>query len=379
MLRLGQISVSSSTRDYFQTYTNGNNVYNKNNKNIALVHAYSDQAYDRSSFHLAGNADLVADVASYVALDAINSLKSFNRNGDSNDVDATSTTSTAHPLIGLVDHISVMPLSTNIGDFHQITDINRDNNDDQVHCDNNYVPPDYHGLCSVYIGNQLTQHHDDIDVLYYGSAHPNQIPLATVRREKTKFFYSGGLEKQQPSSTSAPNINQCTVGSPPTFVENYNILLSQNITKKKAMTLTKRIRARDGGIRGVEALTLPYSRDRFEVACNLLCPEEEEGGNVDDIIKVVDKWVLEQQKEMKEKYSSEDFSRDFFVDDNYRVGTTSEQCMDVLNSCCNGTTDSHGMSTTTTSDSSSNQSNDFMDEYDKALVTRFHQYLSSKV
>ena len=41
---------------------------------VAIVHAYADIPYDRSSFHLAGNADCVADVASRLICNALDEI-----------------------------------------------------------------------------------------------------------------------------------------------------------------------------------------------------------------------------------------------------------------------------------------------------------------
>ncbi len=304
-------------------------------RKIAIIHAYADGPYDRSSFHFAGNAHLVADVASFLALDAIDSLRSFHHRGNkvsSAEVDESTKATAAesrHPLIGLVDHISVFPLTTNGVDL-RIEDEDENENEKFLPDDTSYIPPDSHGLSCAYIGRQLLT--KDIDVLYYGSAHPNQTPLATVRREQTKFFKSGGLLENEGTGSSGKRssqqqVEQCTVGSPPFFVENYNILLSKNVSRKEAMKLTKMIRARDGGVVGVEALTLPYSDSRFEVACNLLKPEE---GSVNDIEKVLDQWVEQGQDLCNEEHGTK-CSKSYLVDDSYRVGTTSEQCIEVLN------------------------------------------------
>lgn len=338
LLRLGQTELSS--KKYFNQYTRG---ATSRNKQIAVIHAYSDQVYDRSSFHLAGNADLVADVASSLAIDAISSLKDIVYE---NEINAKSSDKTMHPLIGIVDHISVMPLVTENNDKN--TKVMELSQNEIIENHESYTPPDSHGICSAYIGNRLKE--NGINVFYYGSAHPNQTPLAVVRREKTQFFNSGGLDDDDNNGIK----NQCTVGSPSNFVENFNILLSNNINKKKAMGLTRKIRARDGGLVGVEALTLPYSDGRYEVACNLLCPEE---GSVSDILQVVDTWVLEEQQLVGKDKLDEGTSKEYFVDCCYRVGTTAQQCLDIMENCSEGKLG-------------------FFVDYDIALSDRFRQYLA---
>ena len=339
-LRLGQIT-PSSTADFLE-YKNYQSIETSNK--IALVHAYADGPYDRSSFHLAGNADLVADVASHVAIDAIDGLNSSEHMLNNDHSEAAS----AHPYVGLVDHISVMPLSiqNEILVEQASGSITSTSQNGTSQNDGTFSPPDAHGLCSVFIGKQLSQ--KGIEVFYYGSAHPNQIPLATVRREKTHFFRSGGLDVNSSENDTVHNI--CTVGSPPLFVENYNILMSRNVNKKKAISLAKKIRERDGGITGVEALTLPYSQGRYEVACNLLRPNE---GSVDDILHTLQKWVQNEQQDLKCIKSG---GQGYFIDNSYRVGTTVQQCIDALDKC-------------------EQDKISLLDNHDSAVIAKFHEYL----
>jgi hypothetical protein len=299
--------------------------------------------------------------------------------------------SSKHPLIGLVDHISVMPLTNdNNKEWNALSNNNSDDPQKQMQTQTQnqnqtpYIPPDSHGLCSVYIGDKMLQHNKNIDVFYYGSAHPNHVPLATIRREKTKFFQSGGLDSKSTIDTTTnttDNSNnhnhnhetkpkdQCTIGSPTSFVENYNILLSRNVNKKQAMKLTKKIRERDGGIIGVEGLTLPYSEGRYEVACNLLHPKE---GSSDDILRVLDEWVRDQKDQLEEEEEQQQRQQhldvlgdgmnkiDYFVDKSYRVGTTAEQCMDVLNRF-------------------DQEKGDTKADYDLEVAERFRQYFVPKI
>ena len=68
----------------------------------------------------------------------------------------------------------------------------------------------------------------------------------------------------------------------------------------------------------MEALTLPYSDDdeKWEVAANLLRPDL---ANTDAVQQVVEDW----QRELVGK-------QDVTVERAYRVGTTAEQCLQVL-------------------------------------------------
>ncbi len=277
-----------------------------------------------------------------VAIDAIDGLNSLEQINDNHNKEASS----AHPYVGLVDHVSVMPLSIETENEETETLLEKASVKNIFQDDGKFVPPDSHGLCSTYIGKRLSQ--KGIEVFYYGSAHPNQTPLATVRREKTHFFRSGGLDVNSNGNDTTCNI--CTVGSPSLFVENYNILMSRNVTKKRAIGLAKKIRERDGGIVGVEALTLPYSQGRYEVACNLLNPNE---GSVDDILHVLHKWV---QNEQQDSECTASRNQSYFIENSYRVGTTVQQCIDALNKC-------------------EEEKDSLMGSHDATVIDRFRGYL----
>jgi len=366
-LRIGALSPTSQL--YFANHacnakssshpsdTGGSNKSGKKRGHIAMIHAYADGPYDRSSFHLAGDAVYVADVASHVASLAIDGLTTFNT--ESNNKFKKLSENSQHPLIGLVDHISVMPLLPK-EDLKNPSLSAAAEAAKEHEKYNSYIPNDSHGLAATYIGKELSKR--GVQVFYYGTSHPDQTPLATIRREKTAFFHSGGLSNDSISSTSSSLcqnqskeklMGSCTVGSPSSFVENYNILLSGNVSKNQAMSLTKKIRERDGGIPGVEALTLPYNMGRYEVACNLLRPVE---GSTDDISNALNNWVNDhEEKERKKKGYS------FYVEDSYRVGTTVEQCIDTLKKYSDDTEDI------------------FTKDYDFFIFKRFRKFLLGRL
>jgi hypothetical protein len=387
------------------------------NARIAIVHAYADKAYDRSSFHLAGRAKEVAQVSSHVATTAIDLLvpsllmqsrhvqtptqipnDAPQQQQDGNDgcdmvhSNAPGTTrircassASRHPLVGLVDHVSVMPLVSlaSLSSSHSSTSskTNNDHYDDDddidddpcnktnqerqqqkefLNADTTVLPSDVNAsaLAALQILHALEL--KGVRCLPYGTAHPKGIPLATVRREWTDFFKSGSLshnkealyyscmEEDENDALSSLLLGTCTVGSPTHFVENFNIRLTRHVTKKQAMALTKRVRQRDGGVLGVEALTLPYSNGRWEVACNLLMPHEKEG-TVDCIMEQVNEWL---QKDMTMTMCANTTTAttdtaissttttgkglslhggySHYVEDCYRVGTTMDQCMTVV-------------------------------------------------
>jgi glutamate formiminotransferase len=264
----------------------------------AIVHAYADPTYNRSSFHLAGTAENVANVASNLASQAIQVL----RKEMANEMEEEDDQAFHHPFVGLVDHVTVMPLTFESEDSQPCTS-------QPAH---NFQPLTASGWAARNIGQRLSEL--QVQVYYYGHAHPEITPLATIRRERTNFFASGGLldtDSPQPSTEVA------TVGAPEGFAENYNARLTNQCSKKRAQSLTRLVRERDGGLPGVEALTLPYSDGRWEVACNLLQPEK---ASARDIQALVDQWQEQQQAE----------TGHLLVEQGYRVGTTQEQCIHVL-------------------------------------------------
>jgi hypothetical protein len=152
-----------------------------------------------------------------------------------------------------------------------------------------------------------------VNVRYYGDAHPDKTPLATVHREQTCFFRSGGLD-DSPSQKQRSKVGVATEGAPPSFfVENYNVRLRSG--KATARSLTKLLRERDGGFLGVEALTLPYGEGIYEVACNLLRPD------------AVPPKALEAKVKEWASWTDNDH---VVVEKAYRVGTTVDQCLEAL-------------------------------------------------
>lgn len=241
---------------------------------VVVVHAFADPIYNRTSFHLAGkSAQSLVSVTSELAITALNEFKLLR---------SSQETTSFHPHVGVVDHISVMPLSE------------LDESDNE----------------SLSILSEMTQSAHRIGqaieetgqiVHYYGHAHPQKHLLAQVRREKTPFFH--------PSSSDSKMIQSamCLVGVPFQFVENYNVRVRCKSKSLVSRTLTQRLRERDGGIVGVEALTLPYGEGCWEVAMNLLRPNL-----VPQIDRIVSEW------------------KEGTVLQAYRVGSTEEQCRQSL-------------------------------------------------
>lgn len=286
-------------------------------QNAIIVHAFSDTSYDRSSFHIAGSPLAVASVASNLACQAIEVLSKHKKTNKGEDIPSSSELE--HPTVGLVDHISVLPLAdhnrhpsmtlTEWTKQHEtpknFIQNKKDDQDDDlpVKC----LPS---GWVARMIGENLKQS-SSVHVLYYGHAHVNQKSLAKVRREETAFFkLSSSINKQNSNTNKLPK-SQCTIGAPDEFVENFNIRLSNKISKSKAQSLTRWVREKDGGLPFVEALTLPYSNNRYEVACNLVNPIVT---NTNDV-----------QERVRQYLEVEPF-----LETCYRVGTTEEQCLNAL-------------------------------------------------
>jgi glutamate formiminotransferase len=261
--------------------------------NVGVVHAFADPVYNRSSFHLVGEANEISKVAASLARRAVQRLRSHT---DSQVTSSTTEDVVHHPSVGFVDHVSIMSVEGEDA-------IPRASNDSTA-----FAPATASGRAARHVGQALAD--CGVHVHYYGSAHASGTPLATIRKEKTQFFMSGGLSKEEDKEQIA---EVATVGSPLTFVENYNIRLKANCPKRTAQSLTKRVRERSGGLTGVEALTLPYSEGRWEVACNLLQPKVASSLDIDSVVQA---WEKEQDED--------------YVEVSYRVGTTAEECLAAI-------------------------------------------------
>ena len=245
---------------------------------VGVIHAHADVPYDRSSFHLAGRSDFVAHVANELIRTALNDIDidilPNTRTTSTTTTTATTTTTTTtttiggnntrHPYVGLVDHVSIMPLNnycpsspsseksensqsllllTNDEVYSNCETTTTTNNNDQYKVASNVA---------YEIGKQMTGTRL-VNVHYYGHACPRATPLADVRRERTTFFNSGGATdsatttglrgtKQRNSQHNIPTTTTTTVahkgdsivGVPNNFAENFNIRLTTNVTFHQA-------------------------------------------------------------------------------------------------------------------------------------------------
>jgi len=324
----------------------------KSSSSATIVHAFADTHYDRTSFHLAGSPWAIADLATTITSNAMQVLAplKLEREKEMSSEKADSAKQLEHPTVGIVDHISILPLGS-LNDAPAVTwnewqayyKDHSDNNHDNttrtaIASSDGILKPSTtfpSGWVAWTIGwNLLQKENLPVDVLFYGHAHPENKPLAKVRRENTKFFRpptessksgddgNNSNDSVPPATTtsfttSLPSMGQCTIGAPPHFVENYNLRLTSKASKKLARSLTKAVREKDGGLPGVEALTLPYgSQDRFEVACNLLNPQVTSSADIDE--RVAQFW------------KEHNLNQTEHLDIAYRVGATEEQCVQVL-------------------------------------------------
>eukprot|EP00980_Cylindrotheca_fusiformis_P027806 scaffold22560_cov135-Cylindrotheca_fusiformis.AAC.17 len=270
-----------------------------------IVHAFTDPSYDRSSFHISGSPLAVTAVASGLASNAFRSIAPLKQ-----EYQQEVRSNLEHPTVGLVDHITILPLgkhnSSELITFEEWQDLCGEFKIEKTNdLPSSSLPS---GWVARTIGQDLASSFP-VEVLFYGYAHFMRKPLAEVRRESTAFFRS--LPK-----TASSDFGKCTIGAPPEFVENYNIRLSKECPKQTALSLTKFLRERDGGLPFVEALTLPYKHNRFEVACNLLSPAVTSSSHIDD--RVV-KFFFQNSMDVHS-----------MVQASYRVGTTEEECLQAL-------------------------------------------------
>lgn len=272
---------------------------------------------------------MVAELASSLASEAVESISSRK----SSDQYSTSSgdSETAHPTVGVVDHISMLPLSPEssispishaewmeeLQSHGQLSAFEAISQIPSLIPMTSAAPT---GWAARTVGAVLQA--SGVQVLWYGQAHPDlHKPLAAVRKESTAFF------KQGTAMEAAVHRGQATVGAPPSFVENYNLQVHTS-DKKIAQSLTKWVRSRDGGLPEVEALTLAYhdhhsslqdhedgesSATIYEVACNLLDPSVTSTQDIDERVRT---WCHPAAKDTKIR--------------GYRVGTTAQQCLEAL-------------------------------------------------
>jgi Formiminotransferase domain, N-terminal subdomain len=270
-----------SFNEIFQIHNNNKNKNNSNSSNdqvVVVVHAYIDPVYDRSSFHLAGTPWGVAVAVTDLVSNTFQQFATTRTTTKATTIEQNnqSSSSTQHPTIGLVDHISILPLIPNESN-NDLNDKSLSNKHSQLDStSNNTINSSFSvtGKVAKLIGTELIKlYPSSFNVLWYGYAHPNGMSLAWVRKNESNFFQSGSSSKSKTNTTSTRsnsctdnninNIGSCTIGAPSYFVENYNIRLN-GYTLSEARNLTKTIRQKFPLI--VEGLTLPYATGATNIA-----------------------------------------------------------------------------------------------------------------
>jgi Formiminotransferase domain, N-terminal subdomain len=274
----------------------------------ALVHAYADKVYNRSSYYLAGTSEIVLEVAMDLINNAVLELRKIVTVPDPFIV------ATALPDVGWVDHVAVMPLLTGIESRNAVPE------GTQFTC--RWVET-RHTDVAHRIGKEM-ENNLGVQVYYYGLALKKNTLFTKVWKRRDV-----ALRKKYPFSPApVPGAGEnrftesALVGSPEEFVEQYNIRLTNKCTRRVAHFVARYVREEDDGLIGVDAYGHPYSLNRYEVMCSVRRPFSG-GASVDDIQNRIDTW--DQSTEKK------------FVEQGYRVGTTQEQSIKVIEDVMQGT------------------------------------------
>lgn len=254
---------------------------------LAVVHAFADPTYGRSSIHV------VAPPGDDAAICLSSLLSDITGHAFELSVPDGGTADTPHPSVGLVDHVSILPLDGS-------------------------SPASKSARA---LSESLEKRHG-MRALLYGTACPCggttvESTLAHVRRTRTNFFGEGA-----PADAAA---RVACVGSPPLFTENWNVRLRaadgvEGGVRTAAVRLARALRERDGGLTGVEALSLAYGVEEYEVACNLLDPDR---GSSDMIEERVREWI-----EMPSPGGGTRNDDAVCLSKSYRVGTTRDMCIE---------------------------------------------------
>jgi hypothetical protein len=283
------------------------------------------------------------------AVHQLSALRTIESSHFTTETTTTTPTPTAHPMIGSVDHVSILSLSPQKQQLlhEDSTLISKDEWMNAIATESSshvsWNQPEEPTLVTGWVARTVGHALDteaDVSVLWYGHADPNRRPLAWVRKHHTRFFTTGGLipittttpaAAATTTTTTSVSREQATVGAPDHFVENYNIQVATS-DRTVAQSLTRWVRSTNGGILPhVEALTLPYGSTMdgiplYEVACNLLDPTVT---STIDIDQQVQAW-LDATSNNSEASTEQQQGRLPTIVRSYRVGTTVEQCLEAL-------------------------------------------------
>jgi glutamate formiminotransferase len=251
-----------------------------------IVSQLRDPHYHRTGFTLGGRPHGVATAAASLAVAALARL------------DLRKHVGALHPRIGVVDHLSV------------------------------------HALCgtetevAVAVGRRVAEclAAIGVPVSLYGSLSKDGQRLASVRRNLNYFKNRSGDEgvyDRDPRISlvkghgSAPfdmgpdvpdGLKGCTAVGVVPFMQSYNVRLRTS-DRSKVLPITRAVREKDGGLPGVEAVTLRHEGGMWEVACNMLRPAE---STTEMVLEIVEAEAAKQGLE---------------VDDEYLIGFTSEEAL----------------------------------------------------
>lgn len=214
-----------------------------------VLNVFSDVPYARTSLLIAGEPTAVARTAVSTARAAVAEL-------DLREHVAT------HPRIGTVDHIAVAPLpaaptaAAVAAAAAPALDFERARG------------------TALSIGTQLGAGDEPLSVYLYGAAHAHGRSLAATRRLTPYFKPTAGWAAPPELGPRTPSerAGACCVGAV-RLVLNYNLLLDTT-EQQLARAVADAVRGRTGGLPAVEALALRHGDERYEVACNLLEPDD---------------------------------------------------------------------------------------------------------
>jgi hypothetical protein len=303
-----------------------------------LVHAYTDQVYNRSSLHLAGSPQVIATVVPALVTSAIQKLQHTLTPVPLLLPLPPPPPPTPHPTVGLVDHVAVLPLGKDESDQAQLAASQRAASSVAHSIRSTLINgrpiPQYDSVVPAVVTSHNARCCSTLEVLPYGMVDgdvgTNYLALADVRRTRTRFFQTIANRQHPTAPSSSPLTNGDSfvtatdshrqvilVGAPRYFVENYNVRLTAACPPTDAKRLCRLLRSsqssrrRAGGLMPhVEALVLPYGGRRTEVACNLLRPTVTSSADIDAVV------VAHVPPDLVER--------------SYRVGTTAHQCLEAL-------------------------------------------------
>ena len=267
----------------------------------ALVHVYADKVYNRTTYYLAGTTEIILEVATDLIKHAVWGLRRL-------DI-VPNKVLTQHAIVdvGWVEHVCVMPLIS--GDEAR-----------SLASEDTLTHP-FVETHAADIARQIGRAMREtlgIDVFYYGLAQQKNIPMMKAWKRRRNL----GEQKRARTSVTDEDDNlfveTSLVGAPYEFVEQY-IVRMKAVKPRVAHYMSRLLREQDEGLDGVDAYAHPYSLARWEVWCSIEKPFAG-GATIEEILDVVKTWNRGNDK----------------VERGYRVGTTQQHCIKVLEKVAKG-------------------------------------------